>query len=1028
MNPDVDEFRRFIKLLEADAPAEYTPWLFRVRKNEKAPARGLNWKNEENRLSPDEAIEWMEKGWNIGIAGTGSCPECDPAEDEADPNCEICEGDPQSTVDPLINVDIDDEDEIDIDDLKPTLIARSRSRTGVHGWYFADDDAEIPNISTPDAGEVRTRWQYVVAPGSYVPVEEKSELPASQRDSAGYYTVERADPVATLSDVEELPDVFQRKQTPTDAADVTPTVETMPGKNDVIQATEKAPDKSHTAESNSDLFEITTRDVIVKEGGSTNPGDRWNALFHGSDTGANMSFKNGLLHCWRHNCSHNGLQALVTLSEYSGNCEAVGAGHKNADAGPSCLKDENGAAIWHAWKYAKLNDYLPDGDPVPYAAIRHICLERDLCPVTELPDGQDESIPAYAWDAAISTIKNHDELNPGRSKIAGFDETTSEAGAATDGGAVASESQNPAESPAAPETKADTSALTPKNLRLEAGIGEDDSIGDLTDRQKAAFIWQLIKRNTDRHIRVLENDDLIAFDAEKGTWKGDGAGERELKHAARNALPLGEYGSNVYEQLVSQVEADFEVAMCRDELGLPAGQIAVQNGLLDLREAYENDGTAGLRGLQPTDYAVNRLQAKYDPHADCSEWKEFVGETVETKMIETVQEYLGTTLYKGHLAEKALLLVGSGANGKSTFLNTVKTALGEENISSVTPGNFRNRNSVATMENKIANIAAEISGQSMQGESLNAFKNLTGDDSTPAERKYQTPFSLNYTGGMIFATNEVPEAAHVSDGDRAFWRRWLIVQFDAVFPEGSDRRDPELGDRLQQEENLSAVLNWMIEGLGRFEDNGKEFSSSLTPEKTRSVWENWGDSLDYFLKNVAERDESAANISTGEAYQIYQHWCREENESTVSQMQFTKTAKTENFGYVGSGSSIRTERSQSPCLGYTAFGTTDAMADPLEVIEADTDVTTGLDSYDSSDREDTDESTDESADATGISDELKEEIKNAIRNDDSGDPVKLTQLRAVLPYHREKIIEAVSHLQNTNQIRDTRSGGYRLID
>jgi putative DNA primase/helicase len=141
MKPEVDEFCRFYDLLTEAAPDDYTPWLFRVRSGDKAPATQFgSWKDESARLDLDAAVEWMEEGGNIGIAGT--------ADDE------------------LVNVDIDDEDETDIDDLKPTLIGRSRSRTGVHAWYFAAE--EIPNIPTDTAGEVRTSWQYVVAPGSYV--------------------------------------------------------------------------------------------------------------------------------------------------------------------------------------------------------------------------------------------------------------------------------------------------------------------------------------------------------------------------------------------------------------------------------------------------------------------------------------------------------------------------------------------------------------------------------------------------------------------------------------------------------------------------------------------------------------------------------------------------------------------------------------------------------------------------------------------------------------------------------------------
>jgi hypothetical protein len=105
-----------------------------------------------------------------------------------------------------------------------------------------------------------------------------------------------------------------------------------------------------------------------------------------------------------------------------------------------------------------------------------------------------------------------------------------------------------------------------------------------------------------------------------------------------------------------------------------------------------------------------------------------------------------------------------------------------------------------------------------------------------------------------------------------------------------------------------------------------------------------GDSLDYFLNNVAERDESADNISTGEAYAVYKQWCRVQEESSVSRHKFTREVKSHDpeFGYGGGGSTkIRTERESTPVRGYTCFGTSDALPDPVEIVTHETDATAG---------------------------------------------------------------------------------------
>jgi hypothetical protein len=380
-DPRPEEFRRFHELLVEHAPDGYRPWYFRVRQGSKAPGTSGSWKDDDARLSVEEAIEWMEDGGNVGIAGTAD--------------------------DALVNVDIDDEEETTPGDLKDTLIARSRSRTGVHAWYFAAPDEDIPNIPTDNAGEIRAEWQYVVAPGSYVDTDP-TDVPEEYRDDAGYYTVEKEAPVTSLR-FSELPAVFREHQKETEQEN-----EDAELQHEIPGGDEDRDDGNDSRQSA--LFNIDAEDVVRKEGGSTKTDDRWSALFHGSDTDANMSVSSkGLIQCWRHSVTHNGFQALVVLSDYNDGCKQVGAAHKKSKAGPSSIANEDGAHVWHAWKYAKENDYIPDDDPVPYSALRHLCRDRDLCAMTEIPDSpEDGSIPAHAYDAALKTIEEHDDLDPGR--------------------------------------------------------------------------------------------------------------------------------------------------------------------------------------------------------------------------------------------------------------------------------------------------------------------------------------------------------------------------------------------------------------------------------------------------------------------------------------------------------------------------------------------------------------------------------------------------------------------------------------
>jgi len=541
--------------------------------------------------------------------------------------------------------------------------------------------------------------------------------------------------------------------------------------------------------------------------------------------------------------------------------------------------------------------------------------------------------------------------------------------ALSDGGAeAASPSTYVTPDPSAP-------TLTTERFLVIAGlIPEDgDEIADLNDRQKAAHVWTLIKNSTEAHIRVnRDNDSIWAFDEETGTWSDDG--ERVLRHVARKVLLAENYGGNVLEELKNQARADPTIELWGDVFGLEAGKIAVKNGLLDLSSAAA--GESPLRDLEPEDYALTRLPVEYDPDADGTEWRSFVDDVVEDDMVNAVQEYIGYCLHREPTFDRSLLLVGGGANGKSTFLNVIQEFLGsEDNTTNVSPYDFGDKPSMAELHGALANISADLAGGSLQGKNLGNFKKLTGGDSVTAKKLYQDPFKFTFDGGMLFATNEVPDVP-VSDDDAAFWRRWIIVHFDNYFPEGSSKRDPTLEGRLKEAENLSAVLNWAVEGWARLMDQSSFTGVSATPDETRRKWQKWGDSIDEFLSAVVKRDEDAENISTGEAFQVYRAWCRVNDRDAVGRQTFTSRAKDAESD-LGYKTSVRTKRSSTPVRGYKAFGTTDVFPDPMSILSKDEDggddedddtAGTGLQDFDGVDHGDDGDESDEDSDQDDASD------------------------------------------------------------
>lgn len=378
MKPNINQFKQFISLLMQNAPKGYKPWLFPVTKGGKAPEgrviyarapvdikekRG-SWKALWARLTPQEAIKLMLLGYNIGIAGRST--------------------------DPLTIIDIDNPKYAHL--LKDTLIVRSRSRLGLHGFYWNyPNKKKIPNIPTEDSGEVRSQEMYVLAAGSYVPTTEEEITEEKKAEilkdiNLGYYTVEGA-MAPTYITYEQLPKIFL------DAVQKPKEVVHAQLKNKTVARNGK-----HSA-----LFDLTIKDLV-----SVKLDDRVAHPLHASETSANFSIdssKPDLAHCWRHGVSLNALQFLVVRSGYM-SCVSAGTGHKNSGAGASRVTGDDGA-IFTAWLQAKKDCIIPEDDPIPVRGMCHIAKKHKLCSDDLIPKrGEAKLLPVKVYNKVLKIVES----------------------------------------------------------------------------------------------------------------------------------------------------------------------------------------------------------------------------------------------------------------------------------------------------------------------------------------------------------------------------------------------------------------------------------------------------------------------------------------------------------------------------------------------------------------------------------------------------------------------------------------------
>jgi len=455
--------------------------------------------------------------------------------------------------------------------------------------------------------------------------------------------------------------------------------------------------------------------------------------------------------------------------------------------------------------------------------------------------------------------------------------------------------------------------LCPAEVAAWAGLGEDEGVSDLNDRQKAASAWALLKESDRYHVRVRrDNGSLWAYD--DGVWKP--TGERALRHAGRQAVGDMNFGSNVVSELEAQARGDPTVEVNADDFGLDPGFIAVKNGLVNLEAAADGAGDDTLRPLRPDDYALTRLPVEYDPNAGYDRWADYVDEWAEDGRADALQEYVGYCLHVGAMPiHRALLLVGSGANGKGTFLSVVRALLGDDNTTSIELQTLANeKDAVADFYGSLANIDDDLSARKL-GNGIGMFKKLVGGDRVRARHLYEDGFEFRATGKHLYAANEVPNV-NVPDDDEAFWRRWVLVEFPNHYP--PSQRDPTLRDELTAPDVLSGVLNWAIVAWDRLLEQGYFTDEDRLPHTKRERWQAWGESVDTFISECVDRDTDADRITTTDAHRRYAAWCREHGHDPVGQRKFTNKLKQEDVGYK---TGVRIDGTSK--RGYKALGLSD---------------------------------------------------------------------------------------------------------
>jgi len=309
----------------------------------------------------------------------------------------------------------------------------------------------------------------------------------------------------------------------------------------------------------------------------------------------------------------------------------------------------------------------------------------------------------------------------------------------------------------------------------------------------------------------------------------------------------------------------------------------VKNGTIDMQNVE-------FREHKQEDMITKIANVEFDPKADCPLWKRFVREIMDYKaeIIRFVQTAAGWSLSGDTSEQTMFILYGTGANGKSTFLNTIMYLLGEYALATPTETFMKKNgdnysNDVARLRGTRFVTTTEVEQGRRMSEPL--IKKITGNDEMTARFLYGEFFNFKPTCKIFMATNHKPV---IKGADYGIWRRIKLIPFNTRITE--EKQDKHLEMKLREE--ASGILNWLLEGMAIWQQERLK-----TPKAVLFATDEYRGEMDVIGNFIQEKcvQDKNMTVTIKRLYKAYSDWCDENHEHPVSERFFTLRLKEMGF-------------------------------------------------------------------------------------------------------------------------------------
>jgi putative DNA primase/helicase len=307
--------------------------------------------------------------------------------------------------------------------------------------------------------------------------------------------------------------------------------------------------------------------------------------------------------------------------------------------------------------------------------------------------------------------------------------------------------------------------------------------------------------------------------------------------------------------------------------------LTFQNGTLEIE-------TGKFRDHNPSDYCSIIMDYDYDPSAKAPVWENFIEDVTdeEPRRQEILQFIAGYVLFPDCRHQKVFILVGSGGNGKSVYLEIIQKLFGDSNVTHVEPTGLAQEFQRIRLKDSLLNIGSDINSDFSRGEIREWLLKVADGTSIQACYKGLNHIDFIPRCKLVYACNAMPTAEIINGLNR----RMQFVDFPCQYVETPDPanpkqkpRDIDIVKKLTAE--LPGIFNWAYSGyqllrtVGYFTDAPEQADFIEQFEQTSNpVLVFCDDYTDNFHGTVTRQD----------VYNWYKWWCEETNHRPLSREKF----------------------------------------------------------------------------------------------------------------------------------------------